>query len=61
MRLKKNKSVHPGANVGGPSRGDDGVPVQKHVRDETIRAAFRGRTEPRRGATPPKHHGSGKK
>jgi hypothetical protein len=61
MRLKKKKSIHPGSNVGGPSPLDDSLPVQKHVRDETIRAASRGRTEPRSGATPPKHHGSGKR
>lgn len=57
MRLKKKKSIHPGPHVGGPTAFDDTLPVQKHIRDETMRASFRGRTEPRRGATPPKHHG----
>jgi hypothetical protein len=57
MRLKKKKSVHPGANVGGPTHFDDSVPMQQHIRGEIIRAGSRGRTEPRRGATPPKHHG----
>ena len=33
MRLKKKKSVHPGPSVGGPSRFDDSVPVQQHIRN----------------------------
>jgi hypothetical protein len=57
MRLKKKKSVHPGAHVGGSMPHDDNLPMQQHIRGETIRHGLRGRTEPRRGPTPPKHHG----
>jgi len=50
----KKKPILPGANVGGRTSKDDGVPKQQHKRDMTIRTAKRGRTEPRRAATPPK-------
>jgi hypothetical protein len=57
MRLKKKKSVFPGPHVGEASSKDDALPIQKFLRGETTKHAQRGRTEPRRGATPPKHHG----
>jgi hypothetical protein len=54
---KKRNAVFPGPHVGGSTPHDDNLPLQRHIRGETIKANFRGRTEPRRGPTPPKHHG----
>lgn len=56
--MKKQNPIKPGEHVGRRSKKDDSVPHQQHVRDMTVRAGGRGRTEPRRGATPPKARGS---
>lgn len=53
-KMKSKMTMRPGPNVGGATAFDDSVPVLKHLRNETIRSAPRGRTEPRRAATPPK-------
>ncbi len=52
--MKKQRPIKPGEHVGERSAKDDSVPHQQHQRDMTVRAGGRGRTEPRRGPTPPK-------
>jgi hypothetical protein len=54
---RRKNEVRPGDTVGRRSPKDDGLPQNKLLRGQTIRTSGRGRTEPRRGAQPPKQRG----
>jgi hypothetical protein len=54
----KKRPIHPGENVGQQTPKDDAVPHIRHQRGRTTKHALRGRTEPRRGPTPPRGRGS---
>jgi hypothetical protein len=56
--MKKKREIRPGDVVGERSPKDDGVPHQQLIRGQTIREGARGRTEPRRGPTPPRRRRS---
>jgi hypothetical protein len=55
---RKKNQVKPGEAVGRRSPKDDGLPQNKILRGQTLRAGGRGRTEPRRGPQPPNRRGS---
>jgi hypothetical protein len=52
--MTKRRPIRPGDVVGRRSPKDDSLPHQRNQRAQTTKAAGRGRTEPRRGPTPPK-------
>ena len=56
--MKKKNQILPGKHIGQRSKKDDSVPHIQHQREMTTQAGDRGRTEPRRGPTPPKARGS---